>query len=212
MLTAVLVRDAVVSIPRYDSHAYTLAWEYTLPVLLGAQLWVGLEALLAIARLYPKFGRFIVRLYVFCLSISVAVCCLILPFETRHILGAETVLRLFFLLQRCMDTCIAATVMLASIFLVRFTAPSKQPPRNLVLHTVLLTAYFGGYAVLFMAENLTALGGAAILERVQFILVILVYAVWAAGLSKEGARSEPWPEIEVVVLREVDTTSSSPFR
>lgn len=208
MLAAVLVRDAIVSIPRYDSHAYTLAWEYTLPVLLGAQLWAGLDTLLVIAQLYPNFGRFILRLYVFCLAISVAVCCLILPFETRRLLGGETVLRLFFLLQRCTDGCIAVTLMLASIFLAWFPAPSKKPPRNLVLHTVLLTTYFGGYALLFMTENLAPLGGAAVIERAQFVLVILVYAVWAAGLSKEGARSDPWPEIDVVVMRAVDASTS----
>lgn len=204
MLAAVLARDAIVSIPPYDSHAYTVAWECTLLPLLAAQVWAGLDTLLSVARLYPKFGKFAVRLYVICLGISVAFCCLSLPFELRRLTGAETVLRGFFLLQRCTDSCIAGTLLLVSLFLARFPAPSKKPPRNLVLHTFLLTAYFGGYALLFLAENLTALGGAAIAERAQFVLIVLIYAAWAAGLSKEGTRSEPWPQVDVILLRTVD--------
>lgn len=204
MLGVVLARDAIVSIPRYDSHAYTIAWECTLPALLVAQIWAGLETLLGVARLYPKFGKFVVRLYLSCLAISVIICCLSLPFELHRLIGAETLLRGFFLLQRCIDSWIAGTLLLVSVFLARSPAPSKKPPRNLVLHTFLLTAYFGGYAVLFMVENLTALGGAAVFERAQFVLIVLVYAAWAGGLSNEGTRSEPWPQIDVVLLRTVD--------
>lgn len=206
MLGAVLARDAIVSIPCYDSHGYTVAWECTLPVLLAAQVWAGLDTLLAIARLYPKFGKFMLRLSILCFAISVGVCCLILPFEMRRLVGGETVLRSFFLLQRWTDSCIAGTLLLASAFLAWFPSPPKIPPRNLVLHTFLLTAYFGGYAILFMAENLTALGGAAIMERTQFIIVVVVYAVWAGGLSKEGARSEPWPQIDVMSLRKANAS------
>lgn len=203
MLGAVLWRDAVVSIPRYDSHAYTVAWEWTLPVLLAAQVWAGLDTLRAVARLYPKFGDLVLRLYFSCLGISVAVCCLSLPFELRHLTGGETLLRELFLLQRCIDSWIAVTLILVCVFLARFPAPSKKPPRNLVLHTFLLSTYFGGYAALFVVENLNALGGAAIAERALFVLIVLVYAGWAAGLSKEGAHSEPWPQIDVILLRTV---------
>ena len=203
MLSAVLWRDAVVSIPRYDSHAYTVAWEWTLPVLLAAQLWAGLDTLRAVARLYPKFGRFVLRLYLSCLGISVAVCCLSLPFELRRLSGGEQLLRELFLLQRSVDSWIAVTLILVSVFLARYPAPSKKPPRNLVLHTFLLTSYFGGYGILFIAENLTVLGGAAIVERAQFVMILLVYAAWAAGLSKEGAHSEPWPQLDVILLRTV---------
>ncbi|MGH9618594.1 MAG: hypothetical protein ACRD45_02635 [Bryobacteraceae bacterium] len=203
MLGVVLARDIVVSVPNYDTRAYTVAWEWTLFPLLAAQVWAGLDNLRAVARLYPRVGGFAVRLYLSCLAISVAACSLTLPFELRDIGGGATFLRSLFLLQRCIDSWIAGTLLLVSVYLVRFPAPSRKPPRNLVLNTVLLTIYFGGYAVLFMLENLTALGGAAIAEQAQFFLVILVYAAWAAGLSKKGERSEPWPRIDVVLVRGV---------
>lgn len=203
MLGVVLWRDAVVSIPRYDSHAYTVAWEWTLPVLLATQIWAGLDTLRTVAALYRNFGNFVLRLYLACLVISVAVCCAAVPFELRRFTGQETLLRGLFLMQRSIDGWIAGTLILVSVFLVCFTAPAKKPPRNLVLHTVLLSAYFGGYAVLFLIENLTALGAAAIAERAQFVLIALVYAAWAAGLSKKGAESEPWPQIDVMLLRSV---------
>jgi hypothetical protein len=201
MMIVVLWRDAVVSIPSYDSHAYTVAWEWTLPVLLIAQACAGLDTLNAVERLYRTFGRLVIRLYLFCLAISLLISGAALPFELRRVTSEEAQLRSLFLLQRCVDSWIALTLILVSLFLARFTAPSKKPSRNLVLHTILLSAYFAGYAALFIAENLTALGGAVILERVQFVLVVLLYASWAAGISKQGAESEPWPQIDVILLR-----------
>lgn len=203
MLGVVLARDAVVSIPPYDSHAYTVAWEITLPILLCAQIWAGFDALRAIAGIYTSFGSLIVRLYAVCLGVSTALCCLSFPFELRRVTGAEALLRELFLMQRCTDSCIAGTLTLAALFLAVHRAPSKRPPRNLVLHTILLSLYFGGYAALFLVENLTVLGGAALFERAQFVLIVVVYASWACGLSREGARSEPWPEIDVFLLRTI---------
>jgi hypothetical protein len=201
MLGVVLVRDGVVSIPAYDTHAYAVAWAWTLPVLLAAQLWAGLDTLRAVARLYPKIGRFAVRLFLTCLAITVVVCCLGLPFELHRLRDEEAALRALFLLHRSVDSWIAGTLILVAVFFARFPAPLKQPPRNLVLHTILLSLYFGGYAALFFTENLTSLGSALLVERLQFALVVALYAVWAAGLSKDGETSEAWPEIDVVVLR-----------
>jgi ABC-type transport system involved in cytochrome bd biosynthesis fused ATPase/permease subunit len=45
MLGVVLVRDATLSIPRYNTHAYAVIWEWTLPALLAAQLWAGFDTL-----------------------------------------------------------------------------------------------------------------------------------------------------------------------
>jgi len=201
MLGVVLVRDGVVSIPSYDTHAYAVAWAWTLPVLLAAQVWAGLDTLKAVARLYPKIGRFAVRLFLVCLAVTVAVCCLGLPFELHRLRDEEAALRALFLLQRLVDSWIAGTLILVAVFFARFPAPMKQPPRNLVLHTILLSVYFGGYAALFFAENLTSLGSAVFVERLQFVLVVVLYSVWAAGLSKSGETSEPWPEVDVMVLR-----------
>lgn len=201
MLGVVLARDIVVSVPNYDTRAYIVAWEWTLFPMLAAQIWAGLDNLRAVARLYPAIGGFAVRLYLSCLAISVAVCSITLPFELRDISGSASFLRSLFLLQRCVDSWIAGTLLLISVYLIRFPAPPTKPPRNLVLNTVLLTIYFGGYAVLFMLENLTPLGGAAVAEQAQFVLVILVYAAWTAGISKAGQSSEPWPRIDVVLVR-----------
>jgi hypothetical protein len=201
MLGVVLARDAAVSIPRYDSHAYTAVWEVSLPVLLLAQLWVGFDALLAIARLYVTFGNFAARLYLWCLGASIVLCGTTLPRELARVSGQEALLRELFLLQRCIDSLIAGTLILASAFLLLHLAPPCRPPRNLVVHTILLSLYFAGYSGLFFVENLTVLGGAAIAERIQFVLIVLLYAGWARALSKQGATSEPWPQVDVVVLQ-----------
>jgi hypothetical protein len=201
MLGVVLARDAAVSIPKYDSHAYTLVWEVSLPVLLLAQVWAGLDTLRAIARLYVTFGDFIVRLYLCCLGASVVICSATLPWELSRVNGQEAALRELFLLQRCVDSLIAGTLILASAFLLRHLAPPRRPPRNLILHTLLLSLYFAGYSGLFFAENLAVLGGAATVERTQFVLIVLLYSAWACSLSSEGAPSEPWPKVDVVVLQ-----------
>jgi hypothetical protein len=201
MLGVVLIRDGIVSIPVYNTHAYAVVWAWTLPVLLAAQVWAGLDTLKAVARLYPKIGRFAVRLFLTCLVITVAVCCLGLPFELHRLSDEDAALRALFLLHRSVDSWIAGTLILVAVFFARFPAPLKQPPRNLVLHTILLSLYFSGYAALFFTENLMSLGSAVLVERLQFILVVALYAVWAAGLSKSGENSEPWPEIDVLVLR-----------
>ena len=201
MLGVVLARDAAVSIPRYDSHAYTLVWEVSLPVLLLAQLWAGLDTIRAIARLYVTFGNFATRLYVCCLGFSVVICSGALPWELGRVNGQEAALRELFLLQRCVDSLIAGTLTLVSAFLLRHLAPPRRPPRNLVVHTVLLSMYFAGYSGLFFAENLAVLGGAAMAERIQFVLIVLLYFDWACALSQEGAPSEPWPQVDVVVLQ-----------
>jgi len=211
MLGVVLARDAAVSIPRYDSHAYTLVWEVSLPILLLAQLWAGLDTLLSIARLYETFGNFATRLYLWCLGASIVICSATLPRELARASGGEAVLRELFLLQRCIDSLIAGTLILASAFLLRHLAPPRRPPRNLVMHTVFLSLYFVGYSALFLVENLTVLGGAAMAERIQFVLIVLLYFAWACGLSSEGAIGEPWPHVEVVVLQPLSPPPPRPL-
>ncbi len=203
MLGVVLVRDGVMSIPRYNTHAYTVAWEWSLPILLAAQIWAGLDTLKAVARLYPKIGNFAVRLFLLCLAITAVVCCLGLPLELHRLKGQEALLRTLFLLQRSVDSWMAGTLILVAVFFARFPAPLKQPPRNLVLHSILLSAYFSGYGLLFFAENLAPLGGISFFEHLQIVLLVLLYAVWATCLSRRGETSEPWPEVDVVVLRSI---------
>lgn len=189
------------SIPRYDTHAYTVAWEWSLPVLLAAQIWAGFDALKAVTRLYPKIGKFAVKLFLVCLAITATVCCFGLPLELHRLTGQEAALRTLFLLQRWVDSSIAGTLVLVAGFFVRFPAPLKQPPRNLVLHIAFLSAYFCSYALLFFAENLAPLGAIASIERSQFIVVVLLYAAWAICLSKRGQTSEPWPQLDLIVLK-----------
>jgi predicted outer membrane repeat protein len=69
------------------------------------------------------------------------------------------------------------------------------------VHTLLLSLYFGGYATLFFIENLTSLGSAIYAERLEFLLVIALYSAWAVCLSQKGQTSEPWPELDVMVLK-----------
>ena len=201
LMGVVLLRDGVVSIPAYNTRAYTVAWAWTLPFLLGAQMWAGWDTLRAVARLYPKIGRFAMRLFMACLAITIAVCALALPFELPRLLAGDGGLRALFLLHRSIDSWIAGTLILVAVFFARFPAPLKQPPRNLVVHTILLSLYFGGYAALFFIENLTPLGSAIFAERLEFVLIIALYSSWAISLSQKGQTSEPWPDIDVVVLK-----------
>jgi hypothetical protein len=99
----------------------------------------------------------------------------------------------------------AGTLVFVALFLMRCPAPPKQPPSNMVLHTVLLSLYFGSYGALFFIENLFPLGAAQTLERAQFCLVVVLYTVWAACLSCKGQTSEEWPEIDVIVLDRIGT-------
>jgi hypothetical protein len=203
MLVIVLARDIVLSVPHYKTHAYAVVWEWTLPALLIAQAWASLDTLRAVARLYPKIGKLAARIFLSCLGITVIVCCLTLPFELHRVAGGEALLRSLFLLQRCVDGWIAGTLILVAAFFARFPAPSNRPARNLVLHTVLLSIYFGGYAVLFVAENLAPLGAVVTLERIQFVLVVFLYAIWATCLSRNGEQTEPWPQVDVILLKAV---------
>lgn len=201
MLGVVVVRDVLLSIPHFKTHAYAATWEWSLPALLVAQMWAGLDTLRAVARLYPEIGKLAVRIFLSCLATTITICCLSLPFELHHLAGEETLLRSLFLLHRCVDGWIAGTLILVAAFFARFPAPVKQPPRNLVIHTVLLSVYFSGYAVLFIAENLAPLGAVASVERIQLLLVVVLYTIWAICLSKKGERSEPWPQIDVILLK-----------
>ena len=202
MLATVLLRDLTLLLIPYHSHSYTLAWECTLPIVLVMQMWAGYETLRAVAELYPKLGGLAIRLFLVCLSITVAGCSLGLPFELHRIAGDEIFLRSLFLLQRWVDSWIAGTLILVALFFMRFPAPAKQPPRNLVIHTVLLAVYFAGYSVLFFMENLVPLGSAEISERLQLSLIMLLYILWATCLSVKGQNIEPWPQIDVIAIKE----------
>lgn len=211
MLGVIVLRDVAVSIPPYTSPAYSAVWALTLPFLLVAHVWAALETLRAVAQLYPKIGNFAVRLFFACLIATIVVCCLGLPFELHRMTGQERLLREVFLVHRSVDSWVAGTLLLVAAFFARFPAPLKQPPRNLVLHTMLLTCYFGGYGVLFFAENLAQLGAVAVVERLQLSFVVVLYAIWAIGLSARGQQSEPWPEIDVILLESLEPRPNLAF-
>ncbi len=209
MLGVVVARDVLLACLRYDSHPYVLVWSYSLPVILVSQIYAGLQTLISVARLYPRFGRLAVLLFLTCLALTLAFCCVGLPFELHRLSGGEAVLRSFFLAQRWVDSSIAGTLILTSLFLMRSPAPPKQPPFNLVLHTTLLSIYFSGYAVLFFVENLTSLGSAQIFERAQFSLIVVLYLMWASCLSLKRQRPIAWKQIEAFSLRRVPTPTES---
>ncbi len=207
MLGVGLLRDLVMFIPRYDTHAYAVIWECSLVPLLAAQAWAAVAALNAIARLYPKISRFAARVFLVCLATTALACCTGLPFEIHRIGGNEGILRTLFLLHRWLDSLIAGTLILTSWFFLRFPAPIKQPPRNLVMHTLLLTFYFSAYAVLFFAENLAPLGAIASLERFQSALVVVLYAAWAICITPKGEQSKAWPRVDLVLVQEWNQTA-----
>lgn len=204
MLGFLVLRDVVLASLHYDSRPYIVTWEATVPLVVIFQLNTGLRALKSIAQLYPAAGKFGIRLFVLCVTLAGIGCCLGLPFEFRHFSAPEVFLRTTFVLQRLVDSAIAGTLILVAVFLMWCPAPPKRPPRNIVLHTVLLTLYFGGYGALFFFENLVKLGSAQVLERIQFSLVVFTYCVWATALSAHGQRGEGWSDVEVFSLERVN--------
>jgi len=203
MLAVLVARDVALAIPPYTSLAYTYIWGWTFPLVLGAQIWAGFENLQCIGRLYPKIGNFAKRLFIVCFVITVIGCCTGLPFELHRIGGQEALLRALFLVQRWVDCWIAGTLILVALFFARFPAPLKKPPRNLVVHTVLLSLYFTTYGLLYFVENLAPLGAVETAEQAQLSAIVMLYAVWATLLSSDGQKSEAWPEISVIVLETV---------
>jgi hypothetical protein len=210
MLAVVVARDIVLAISGFDSKAYVLIWGWSLPVLLGVQTWAAFDTLRAVARLYPKIGNSAIRLFLGCLAITVIAGCVVVPLELHRVAGSElhrvaghvALMRAAFLLQRCVDSWIAGTLVLVALFFARSPAPLNQPPRNLVLHTMLLSLYFGGYGVILFVKNLVPIGAAQTqtMDRIHFSAVVLLYAIWATCLSAKGQNTGPWPQVDVIVL------------
>ncbi len=195
MLLFGVLRELIMLVPPYGTHAYTVVWECSLVPVLAAQVWTANSALSSIALLYPRLGRFAVQLFSLCLAATACLSFLGLPFEVHRVAGSEAVLRLVFLVYRWVDTLIAGTLILTSAFFLRFPAPLKKPPRNVVAHIFLLGVYFASYATLFLVENFVRLGALVSLERVQSALVLLLYAVWTIVLTADGCTGEEWPRV-----------------
>jgi hypothetical protein len=205
MLGVVIARDVALARLRYDSHPYVVIWELSLPVLLVAQLFAGARTLASVSRLYPGFGMFALKLFLTCLALTLACCCLGLHAELHRLTGEEAYLRTFFLAQRWSASIVAGTLILASLSLLRSPAPPKQPSGNLVLHTVLLSILFSGYSALFFCENTAPLGAFQVMERAQFCLVVVLYVIWAACLSSRKQSNSPWPAVDAFVFQKLSS-------
>lgn len=205
MLAIGFLRDGALAALHYGSHLYVLVWQISLPILLILQLYAGFATLNSVARLYRRFGNFVTRLCLLCLVLTLISCCVILPFELHHFDGDEVILRALFLAQRWVATSVTGTLSLVALFLLRSPAPPKQPPQNLVRHTILLTLYFGGYSFLFFVENVVSLGAAQLLERLQFTFVIVLYVLWATCLSRKGQRSDAWADVTAISFRRMQS-------
>lgn len=203
MLFTGLLRDlALLSVNR-NTHAYTVAWEVTLPILLLAHAWAVMSTYRAIAHLYPGIGQFAELLFASCLVISAMFCFAGLGWEMRRIGGAEAVLRSVFLLYQWVDGLAAGGLLLASTFFLRLPAPRKRLPLNLIRHICLLAAYFTSYALTCFAKNLSPLGLTA-WEYAHFTILIALYTGWALGVSAAGEQSEPWPGLSPEVAAQLN--------
>ena len=200
MLLVGLCRDLGLLLPAYTTHAYTVAWEATLPMLLAAQAVAAIGLYRAIAKLYPRIGRFAVYLFAGALGLTACACVGLLPAELGHMTTREAVLRTAFLLQRWIASELAGGLLLAVLFLSRFPCPVRRLPRNLVWHASLLTTYFTLTAALMLFENLAPLGAQAVLEQCEFAAVIGLYVAWTFALSPGGERSELWQPVEPGVI------------
>jgi hypothetical protein len=187
-----ILRDLILLRPNYQTHAYTVLWESTLPMLLFGQVIAGLATYQAIAELYPKIGRFAVRLFAACLLVACLGCLAFLPLEMRRIGAEEAQLRVLFLIQRWVASILVGGLLLAVVFLSRYPAPLKRMPRNISVHTACIAAYFAAYAILYELENL------------QLATLCGIYVVWIVGLSQKGEVREPWPELDPAVKMLLD--------
>jgi hypothetical protein len=204
MLGAGLIRDLILVTPKYASHAYAITWEATLVPVLAAQSWATIEVLRAIAKLYPKIASFAVRLFSICFGASAILCCCGLYFETRLLAGNEAILRSFFLFDRWVHSLLAGTLVLTMLFFACLPTPVRKKPVNLARHALLLSFYFGAYAIYFIAENLAPLGGIAALERIKSAFVIALYVSWICALSPAGQEMSAWPPIDPALIDEVE--------
>ncbi len=191
-----LVRDLILLKPDYETTTYSNLWKWTLPVLLIAQVVAGLTTYSAISQMYAGIGRFAIRLFAGCLLVAAIAGLVLLPVEVHRIGAAEAELRVLFLLQRWIASILAGGLMLAVAYLQRFPAPLRQVPRNIKVHAGCVAAYFSSYAMLYAIENACKLGEAQWAVVAQMAAVCLIYGVWAAGLSREGQVSKPWPALD----------------
>lgn len=195
MLVVGLCRDLALLIPNYSSHAYTTAWEGSLPILLLAQSVAAIALYRAIADLYPRIGQFALWLFNAALALTALVCVALVPNELAHISRGEAALRTMILLQRWIASELAGGMILAGLFLARFPRPARKLPTNLITHAALLTGYFSVTAALMLFENLAPLGTQSVLEQLELATVIALYATWAFRLSRAGRASESWPAL-----------------
>lgn len=196
MLVVGIARDVVLMNAPFESRLYSQLWAATLPLALVSQAVAALGTYAAIARLYPKLGRFGVGVFLGALVLTAVASCIVVPFETRRMTGGETMLRTLFALDRWIHTLIAGALLLAVAFLARYPRPLKRMPRNLVVHTWLLSAFFSVYAVLPFVLNLVPLGGAPAAQAIASLLVLAICVGWIFGLSAEGEATEPWPAVD----------------
>ena len=207
LLAAALLRDSLLAVIPYDSHAYTVAWEATLPFLLAAHCFASSSAYRSVAGLYPKIGRFAVWLFTASLAIAAVCCFATLPWEAARIGGNEALLRSLFLLHRWIDGLAAGGLVFACLLLSRFPAPLRRMPANLTRHIQLLACYFAIYSAVCLVENLAPIGAAVWMERATFCIVAILYGGWTFGLSAAGERVDRWPEMPPEVLAHLNARS-----
>ena len=200
-----ILRDLALLKPNYETHAYAVLWEETLPILLLAQIVAGIENYYAIANLYPGIGNFARRLFFACITAALIAGLLILPIELHRLGAEEPQLRMLFLSQRWTASLLAGALLMAVLFLSRYPAPLKRMPRNIRVHTACLALYFTSYAVLYTLENMAPLGSMVWAELGQLALVVLIYAAWTAGLARAGQESEPWPAPDAAANEVLDS-------
>jgi hypothetical protein len=197
MLAVGLSRDITLAFIPYSSDAYGRVWGLTLPLLLLAHGFAAISTYCAIARLYPKIGRFAVWLLWASLVAASVTCVSTLFWEWQRSRGS--VLHTMFLLFHWVDALAAGALIVASGFLGLFPRPLKVMPSNLLRHTGLLATYFAAYSLVFAAENLLPKQGpvsvAIWMERGLFGFVTILYLVWTFCLSRAGEYLEVWPEM-----------------
>lgn len=205
MLLLSAVRDLVLLAVPYESHLYAVLWEWTLPPLLLAHSWAAFSAYQRLTGLYPKLGDFVSGLLATCLAAAVIICCVLTPFETPRIGGNELILRTMFLLYRWVDTICAGALLLAVVFFSRLPSPLKRPPRNVLLHAVLLALYLSAHAITCFAENLAPLGASELIENLYFVSASALCAVWICAMRAEGEESVRWPLLNAAIATRIDS-------
>ena len=171
---------------------YTDLWEATLPAVLCAHVFVCVRSYQAIVALYPKIGRWAHAVFLLCAGVAGLLTLIGVPWELAHIQGAESGVRIWILILHFTDGICGGALVLLVLYFSRYPKPLQTLPRNLLVHTTLITSYFVSYSLIALLKNFTSLTDATMqtVHRAHFGFIAALYVAWLFGVSRRGENAE----------------------